>query len=467
MGKLIALKQIGFFAFLFLFAFSVALDFEYNITYISGSGEVLGQGNILVGDTLQKVYAVPIPIKLHDLVTLAVIMFLIVRWKYISSYIQAITWDSRLMSLIGAGGLFFLWLTISILLNSEEYTRPQLYLMWLHLVKLVQVIFIGVVAALLIRGCDIREVTSPLLFGFFLASSILVLNKFGWIQMGATVGDRMETFGSITIGIFVALFFYEVEAQEGEISGPKKILFAVTILFSVLAILISGKRGVMVAFLVSIAFIMIRYFHVKKTISGNLNYWIVAGLIISLPSIMSDFQRTTGLSANSLHGTIYREDIIRLYAQIQRVLGNIQDLNEEGGISITSELRIPIISSLDYSGVERIGKIIKSFNLSAENIWIGSGFWGTQYKHSFLPDSGMQVLLECGLVGVALLLLSIYLMWIFVAKNYLLSSFYLATLALLTSISLFCNPFYMSRLMMIWIFFCVLTCSIKLKNKQK
>tara|TARA_B100000242_G_scaffold105074_1_gene72622 strand:- start:903 stop:1238 length:336 start_codon:yes stop_codon:yes gene_type:complete len=50
---------------------------------------------------------------------------------------------------------------------------------------------------------------------------------------------------------------------------------------------------------------------------------------------------------------------------------------------------------------------VKSLILLYDNFF-GVGFWGTQYKFNFLPDSGLQFFLEIGIIGILIFILCLY-----------------------------------------------------------
>jgi hypothetical protein len=451
MGKMIVFAPRGFSAVLFVFALSVALDFEFAIASIAGSGEVLGQSSILVGDALHKVYEVPVPIKLLDVVTLILTILLISRRKIIFSEIKSAYENNAWRWLLFIVGLFYFWAAISILVNVQEYTEPQLLIMGLHLVKLIQVTLVGVIMALLVRENPIHEISGPLLLGFLLASGVLILNKLGWIVIGTAAGDRMETFGGIIIGIAMIFHFHRAETREGEVSALKQLLYVATVIVATIAILTSGKRGITVVYLACIPFFLLSGLFSSKTIRRNLQYALLVGFIFSLPNIASDYQSTFEQPYNALHGTVYRNEIVSLYEKFGSKPAEGRPYWK------TEEYRVPFVSNLDYSGAERIGKFIKTIKLSVENLWSGSGFWGVQYKYEFLPDTSLQVLLETGLIGAALLLLMLYWFWHGTAEsrfheNGHATAHILVVLVALTILGVFCNPFYMSRLVMMWMF---------------
>ena len=460
MGKLIGSIPGVLAVLLFLFAVSVALDFECDIASITGNGEVLGQSSVMVGDTLHKVYEVSVPLKLLDVVTLVLAVLGISRRKSILSGIRSASENNAQQWLLVVAGLFFLWAAVSILVHVQDYTGSQLVLMGLHLLKLLQVTFAGIIMSLLVREHDISEVSGPLLLGFLLADVLLILNRLGWIVIGTVAGDRMETFGSIIIAIAMIFHFHRVEAREGKISCFKQTLYVVTVFVVSVAVLTSSKRGVEIAYLVCIPLFVVSSLFSSKASSRKLQYALLAGFMVSLPNIVDDFQRTLGQPYNALHGTAHREEIVRTYEMFSSKSAPVANAGkvQERLRWKEKDFKVPFVSNLDYSGAERIGKLIQSIKLSPENLWVGSGFWGVQYKYGFLPDTGLQVLLETGLIGAALLMLMLYWIWHGAAKSRLFTNgpaavHVLAVLVALVTLSVFCNPFYMSRLVMMWMFF--------------
>lgn len=435
-----------------LFVFSVGLDFEYSVLSIKGSGEVLGQTSILIGDELQKQYEVSVPIKLMDVLTLALITLVISKRKTILSGINLSNKKDAWYRLLVAAGLYISWAMISIIINAQYYSNPQIVVMTLHLIKLLQVIFAGLMLALLMRGFEFSVASSSLLIGLILVCVILLTNRIGWINIGAVAGDRMETYGVMIIAIIIAFQAYQIEASKAKLPLIKQCLYGGFVFLGTIAILSSGKRGVALAHLVCITLLLTVGYINRNMRIKMLQYALIAGFVVSLPNVVHDFQRTTANHYDAVHGTIYREDIYNLY--------KIYIFNQKS-LEQIRETKVPLISYLDYSGADRIGKYIKTVSLIPENLWAGSGFWGVQYKYGFLPDTGLQVLLETGLIGTVLLLLMFYWIWRGAQKsrcfrNGPAAAHVLVALVALVSLSVFCNPFYMSRLVMMWMSFAFL-----------
>lgn len=435
--------------FLVLFALSLGLDYEVNVTTIQGSGEVLGQSSVLVGDVLLRTYEVAVPIKLMDLAAIVLGILMVIERKNIVNQFRFAS-KSILYRFFLAGGLFLIWAGISILANAHDYTESQLLLMGLHWLKLLQVICMGIVAALFAKEFDISKLSSALLLGFLFASTVLILNKIAWINSGVVVGDRMESFGSIVISILLFKHLYITEGQKVKINSSKKFLYFLTIFVSSAAILTSQKRGIEFSFIA----VCIALFLIQLKFEKQINFIsaaILTALIISMPSIFFDINRTVNQQYDAVRGTIFNKYIIEEYSKIVDSKISVKEFLDEGR-------SVPLVSRLDYSGAERIGKFIRTIRLSAENLWVGSGFWGVQYKYSFLPDSGLQIILETGLIGMGLILLIFYALWHGVnqgrsSMNGHSISNAVGLSILFLSMSVFCNPFYMSRLVMIAVFF--------------
>jgi len=339
--------------------------------------------------------------------------------------------------------------------HRADYTASQLVVMGLHLAKLVQVTLVGSMVALLVRERKIVEISAPLLLGFLVASAALIMNKQGLIDIGTVAGDRMETFGGIIIAIILFLHFHRVEALEGRMGTLKQLLYVTTVFIATVAILTSGKRGVELVFLACLAMLAISSLRAGWERSRILHYALIAGLVVSLPNVVADFHRSWGLPYNALHGTAYRGEIVSLYDKFKKHTSiSVPPNAQERGAWKSEEFRIPFVSSIDYSGAERIGKVIKTLYLSTDNMWFGSGFWGAQYKY-FLPDTGLQVLLETGLIGAVFWLILLYFIWHGAKRGQRFANGAVAVHALFAVVALcvFCNPFYMSRLMMMLMFF--------------
>jgi hypothetical protein len=309
------------------------------------------------------------------------------------------------------------------------------------------------IVALLLKGEEIKVISAPFLLGFILVVIILLADAKELINVGPIAGDRMETFGVITIAIVMTFQLYRIEVRKDVMPFLKEMLYGGFIFLGTVAILTSGKRGVMLAYLICIVSIMAHSLLDKKLRATLLPYALIAGFLMSLPSVVHDYKRTFENSYDGVHGTIYREDIFALYSAVT---------GQQVALESTQNNRLPILSSIDYSGTDRIGKYIKIFSLVPENIWFGSGFWGVHFKYHFLPDSGLQVLLETGLLGALLIALISYCVWRGAAESERRTNGVITTahttivLVALAIISLFSNPWYMSRLLMMWIFFALI-----------
>jgi hypothetical protein len=215
-----------------------------------------------------------------------------------------------------------------------------------------------------------------------------------------------------------------------------------------------------------IALVLVIYLY-KNSGSNKLVLMMFFAFIVSLPNLIYDFNRTLGNSYDSVGGVPHKEEIINLIHKDNPAKENPAKESQVGG-----SLLYDFASELDYSGADRIGRMIKTLRLSYENNFMGTGFQGVQYKYSYLPDSGLQFLLEIGLAGVLLLFLSVYYLYGCVAESTYISgrfaivhiSLAIGTLAILC---VFCNQLYMPRFVMIFVsytFFSVL-CARSLKTR--
>ena len=289
-----------------------------------------------------------------------------------------------------------------------------------------------------------------------------MLNKFGIIVMSAAAGDRMEGFGVIIFAMIIAIYFHQMESGERTIEISKQWLYAFTVFIGSISILTCGKRGIETTYqCCMIALVLVIYLY-KNSGSNRLVLMMFFAFIVSLPNLIHDFNRTLGNSYDSIGGAPHREEIINLIHKDNPA----KDNQAEGS------LLYDFASELDYSGADRICRMIKTLRLSYENNFMGTGFQGVQYKYSYLPDSGLQFLLEIGLAGVLLLFLSVYYLYGCVAESaYISSGFAIVHISLaigtLAILCVFCNQLYMPRFVMIFVsymFFSVL-CARSLKTR--
>ena len=449
-------------ALLFLFVVSAALDFEYSIATVKGNGEVLGHASILMGDILVKRKEVQVPAKLMDVVTVILAMVLAINRKTYFARIKQAFQNLKLKRLVASIVIIFVVVAVSIFTNASEYTNPQLLLMTLYLIKLLQAMVVGIMVATIATKRKICEISSPFLIGVLFSIGLLMLNKFGIIVMSAAAGDRMEGFGVIIFAMIIAIYFHQMESWERTIEISKQWLYAFTVFIGSISILTCGKRGIETTYqCCMIALVLVIYLY-KNSGSNRLVLMMFFAFIVSLPNLIHDFNRTLGNSYDSIGGAPHREEIINLIHKDNPA----KDNQAEGS------LLYDFASELDYSGADRICRMIKTLRLSYENNFMGTGFQGVQYKYSYLPDSGLQFLLEIGLAGVLLLFLSVYYLYGCVAESaYISSGFAIVHISLaigtLAILCVFCNQLYMPRFVMIFVsymFFSVL-CARSLKTR--
>ena len=454
-------------ALLFLFVVSAALDFEYSIATVKGNGELLGHASILMGDILVKRKEVQVPAKLMDVVTVILAMVLAINRKTYFARIKQAFQNLKLKRLVASIAIIFVVAAVSIFTNASEYTNPQLLLMTLYLIKLLQAMVVGIMVATIATKRKICEISSPFLIGVLFSIGLLMLNKFGIIVMSAAAGDRMEGFGVIIFAMIIAIYFHQMESWERTIEISKQWLYAFTVFIGSISILTCGKRGIEITYqCCMIALVLVIYLY-KNSGSNKLVLMMFFAFIVSLPNLIHDFNRTLGNSYDSIGGAPHREEIINLIHKDNPAKDNPAKDNQAEG-----SLLYDFASELDYSGADRICRMIKTLRLSYENNFMGTGFQGVQYQYSYLPDSGLQFLLEIGLAGVLLLFLSVYYLYGCVAESaYISSGFAIVHISLaigaLAILCVFCNQLYMPRFVMIFVsymFFSVL-CARSLKTR--
>jgi hypothetical protein len=270
-----------------------------------------------------------------------------------------------------------------------------------------------------------------------------MLNKSGIVAIGAAAGDRMEAFGVIIFAMIMTIYFHQMESWGSTIEISKQWLYAVTLFAGSVSILTCGKRGIEIVYIccmVALVFVIYLY---KNSGSKRMVLMLFFAFIVSFPNLASDFNRTLGTAYDSIGGAPHKEEIISLIRK---------DNQAEGS------LLYDFASGLDYSGADRIGRMIKTLRLSYENNFIGTGFQGVQYKYGYLPDSGLQLLLETGLAGALSLLLFLYYLLAGVAKiPYITNRFAIVHISLavgtLAMLCIFSNQLYMPRFMMIFAFY--------------
>ena len=236
-------------AFLFLFVVSAALDFEYNIATVKGSGEVLGHASIMVGDIFVKRTEVQVPIKLMDVVTVILALALAINRKTYFARIKEALQDVKLQRLVASIVIIFLVAAISILTNASGYTDPQLLLMSLYLIKILQGIIVGIFVAVIVSERKLSDISKLFLISILFSIVLLILNKSGIVAIGAAAGDRMEAFGVIIFAMIMTIYFHQMESWGTTIEISKQWLYAVTLFVGSVSILTCGKRGIEIVYI--------------------------------------------------------------------------------------------------------------------------------------------------------------------------------------------------------------------------
>lgn len=470
MGKFVV-NEIRIIKFLaFLFAIAICVDFEYNILTIAGDGEVLGQSNALVGDVLKKVYKVVVPLKLLDIWTLILGMVLIFKRasffgkKYVGPVENKTKWLVRTMVLLQCIIIY------SIAINHKYYTSSQLVIMLLHFIKIIQVVVTGILTGMLVSRNRIYVAIGPFSLGVIVASVALLLNNVGFIYLGAIAGDRMETFGALILVIIFLFLVYQTENMHIKMTCLKKLTYYAAVFFATIAILTSGKRGVELSCLITLAALLLstKLDVIKR--GAGLKFVAVIGVFLCLPNIYIDYNRSANLEYNAIYGTSYNSIIVDAYNTINPKKNDTISKSQDALVPVTSnEILIPIVSNLDYSGAERVGKLIKTVGLIFDNPFFGIGFYGVRYRYDFLPDSIFQVILECGAISFFLLLvIFIMIKWLIKMqeknKTQHCSVIVQPITLCIISLSIFCNPLYMSRVVLMLVL--TLTVLLYLSNKS-
>jgi len=407
-----------------------------------------------------------------DVVTVILAMVLAINRKTYFARIKQVFQNLKLQRLAASIAIIFVVAAVSIFTNASEYTNPQLLLMTLYLIKLLQAVVVGIMVAAIATKRKISEISSPFLIGTLLSIALLMLNKFGIINMKAAAGDRMEGFGVIIFAMIMAIYLHQLESWVRTIEISKQWLYAFTVFIGSVSILTCGKRGIEITYqCCMIALVLVIYLY-KNSGSNRLVLMMFFAFIVSLPNLIHDFNKTLGNSYDSISGAPHKQEIINLIHKENPAKENPAKDNQAKDNQAEGSLLYDFASELDYSGADRICRMIKTLRLSYENNFMGTGFQGVQYKYSYLPDSGLQFLLEIGLAGVLLLFLSVYYLYGCVTKStYISSGFAIVHISLaigtLAILCVFCNQLYMPRFVMIFVsyMFSSVLCARSLKTR--
>ena len=106
------------------------------------------------------------------------------------------------------------------------------------------------------------------------------------------------------------------------------------------------------------------------------------------------------------------------------------------------------LAKMDASASIRIVKITKSFAYLIDNFFVGIGFWATPFLYNFIPDSGMQLLLEIGFLGFVFFIYNIF-NYLKLFSNNKIQTQICSLLLLIILLSIFSNPFYDWRIILI------------------
>lgn len=432
---------------LIVFIFGIMLDISFQVFPLVGHGEIISLIDTLnVSGELVGTTESYISIELLDILALFVLLIFFVTIKKRQDDLVVFIDPTLRLSLI-LWVLFIIFVGSSLLLNWSYYTQSQMLVMFMHWLKLVEMIALPIILTLLLRGFDAKRFTLIFLSCFILSSLILLATNL-LFNYKMLIGDRMETSISLMIGLCFIFYLYELETNKRKLIGYEKWLYSLAVFLGSLFILTAHKRSAILGLLILI--IVISAICIYKKRSKHLMSAFLISLIISSSTLVGDFQRSIVPEFEGINKSRFSRLLLHTQDDLAQEVNKSQEVKTISGVR---EFLEKIVIHLDGSGAERVAKYIYSFNILSDYKIYGDGFLGSKFRYNFLPDSIMQIPIEIGCLGF--LICIIFFITLFrVVKPYHFSFVYLRLAFLPFFItSLFCNPIYMFRPMAALLFF--------------
>ena len=417
--------------------FTLFFDFYFSFELFSGGEGRLSQGVDIAGH--YKKDTLTFRLKIAD-----VVLFLLIISAFLQSKSAAIR--PKLRSFFSQMAGFFVYSIFLLLLQYGELSLPQFSVSIIYLTKLLSIGFYYIFFCKYFSTHGERLILKSLVITSFLASILGILSVI--VNQPFVITNRVEYYGQILI---VELLLFSILMQENSAS---KLLLATSrpaaiciFLAGVVSIVMCGKRAPLLGLAVGCGYLTIRSFRARK--NKRKAFAIIAMVGVGLLFFTELVSRTYVGDAPIADGLAPRY---------------VESLRSNGWASG--------FSGFDRSTSERIAKIVLSLDLIGQHP-LGIGFWSSIFRYDFLPDSGLQFVLENGVVLALLLALKIIFFWKELARglhgeSVALAAALRATIFAMLLVSLTVNVLYMFKIMSVFFILAALfharNCSIRPKG---
>lgn len=193
-----------------------------------------------------------------------------------------------------------------------------------------------------------------------------ILTNYKILPSGLIIQNRSDFYGLLILAICFLLL--------SNCSNKELVALVLCGLLVMIGVLTSGKEG---PILVLVGLMLFYFFRESK---------VIMKFSISIVSIL--FAIYIGIEAYS--GLDLDKSITALGGQRT----NYSELLQSYSFSF--------LHYLDRSMIERLAKVILSFEYISDSLLTGTGFWTSIFVYDFLPDSILQFFMEFGLIGSVL-----------------------------------------------------------------
>jgi hypothetical protein len=366
-----------------MLAFLLPLDLELSVAEISGGGERLRAAAAMVDGEYQMSSNVDVGIKLSDLVSLGLLLFLLGRLALKSRGLPRRI-DIRLYRY---PLLFLISAMVVLVANQNLYTDSQLRIALAYLVRYAEISLAYVFFAYYLNSGGKRRLMFKALIVSAMAAAVIgIINPSTFIFSGWLITDRVEFYGvQMVICVFLVAILLS-RASTVAVTGLKRQTLWLAAALLGISVLLCGKRTPMLGLLVALSYLFIMMLSERNFP----RIAIMAGVLMAIgaASVVERIQLTLSGGDRPVWEGLSTRYADALYA------------SGLGGLS-----------GLDYSTAEHLGKALYSFSLVADYPFFGIGFWGAPYVYNFLPDGTTQVLIETGTIGSLLLALPVLIVW--------------------------------------------------------
>lgn len=417
--------------------FTLFFDLYLSLELFSGGDGRLSQGVNVDGhyrkDTLT------LRLKIAD-----VVLFFLIIATFIQN--KAATIRPKLKSFIRQMAGFSVYSIVLLLFQLGEVSIPQMTVSLIYLTKLLSIGFYYVFFSKFFSVYGGRFVLQSLVITSFFASVMGIISSA--TGMPLLVTNRVEYYGQI---LLVELLIFSVllknESCTKDLIATTKPVAVFIFIAGVVSIAMCGKRAPLLGLAAGCAYLTVNSVRARNNRKK--------GAAVITMAIVGMLFFTELVSRTYIGEAPIAEGLDPRYAE-----------------SVSSSSWASGLSGFDLSTSERIAKIALSLELVSQHPF-GIGFWSSIFRYDFLPDSGLQFVLENGLFIAFLLAAKMIFFWKELARGlhgesaHVARGLRAAVIALLL-MSLTVNVLYMFKIMSVFFILAALfharSCSIRPKG---